>query len=73
MRPQTKRYTRALAGELPAEALPTGERERLVGELHALGWSDDEIADHTRQTTYTTARIRARLGLRAHRARKVPA
>lgn len=69
MQPHTQRYARARAGLEPAETLTTRERERLVGDLHALGWTDVEIAEHTRMTTYTTARIRARVA-RAHRARK---
>jgi len=50
---------------VPAEALPPADRERLVGELWAAGWTDVEIATHTHMSTYTTARIRARLGLDA--------
>lgn len=56
-------------GELPAEILTTAERERLVYELWGYGWTDVEIACHTRMTLYTTARIRARLGLATHPAR----
>ena len=62
-------YERALAGDEPAEALDTDLRELLVTTLHARGWSDVQIAAHTRQTTYTTARIRARLDLPANPAR----
>lgn len=69
---RTRRYERALAGDIPADELPTSERAQLVAELHILGWTDADTAAHTRMTTYTTARIRARLGLRAHHARKVP-
>ena len=57
-------------GELPAEVLTTVEREHLVYELWLDGWTDVEIATHTRMTTYTTGRIRARLGLAAHPARE---
>lgn len=64
----TVRYQRALAGELPAEALTTVERERLVTVLWDAGWSDTDIADWTRMTEYTTARIRTRLGLRPRHA-----
>lgn len=53
-------------GDLPAELLPTRDREALLSELHGAGWTDVEIATHTRLTTYTTGRIRARLGLAAH-------
>ena len=60
-------YARARAGREPAEALTTDDRARLVAELAARGWDDTRIAAHTRQTTYTTARIRDRLGLPATR------
>ena len=39
----------------------------LVAELVVTRkWTDVQIAAHTRQTLYTTARIRARLGLGAN-------
>jgi len=57
-------------GELPAEALTTVEREYLLFDLWSEGWTDVEIACHTRMTLYTTGRIRARLGLAAHPARE---
>jgi hypothetical protein len=60
------RLKRCRAGTEPAEALPQQEREQLVTELWAAGWTDVEIAQHTRMTTYTTGRIRIRLGLAAH-------
>lgn len=60
-------YREALAGREPAEALPTHVRHRLVAQLHGAGWTDVEIAAHTRMTTYTTARIRAGLGLLPNR------
>lgn len=69
----TVRYQRALAGHEPAESLTTREREQLVRALWTAGMTDVEIATHTHLTTYTAARIRARLGLAAHQARKVPA
>lgn len=53
-------------GDLPAEALPTEDRERLLQQLWRAGWTDVEIAAHTRLTTYTAGRIRERLGLQAH-------
>ncbi len=56
-------YAAGLAGHEPAEALTTLDRRRLVAVLHAAGWTDGEIAEHTRMTTYTTARIRGDLGL----------
>lgn len=70
--PTRKSLTRRLAelGEIPAEALSTREREALVRKLHGLGWTDVEIATHTRMTTYTTVRIRGRLGLVANAQRR---
>lgn len=59
----------AMQGLLIAEELPTKARERLFTELHALGWTDLEMAEHTRTTPYTTVRIRERLGLRPNRPR----
>lgn len=53
-------------GREPAELLTTQDREDLVWQLHALGWSDGQIADHTWMTEYTTARIRERIGLAEH-------
>lgn len=57
-------------GDIPAEALPTEDRERLVRQLWRAGWTDVEVATHTRMSTYTTGRIRERLGLPAHRYTK---
>ncbi|GAA0897858.1 hypothetical protein [Pseudonocardia zijingensis] len=56
-------YRAAWDGDEPAEALTPDDRRRLVMDLHDLGWDDERIARHTRQTTYTTARIRGQLGL----------
>lgn len=56
-------YRAARLGREPAEALTTADRHRLVAELHRLGWTDVQIARHTRQTTYTSARVRELLGL----------
>lgn len=56
-------YTACLSGQLPAEALPTTDREQLIRVLHRRGWTDVEIAVHTSMTTYTTARIRSRIRL----------
>jgi DNA-binding NarL/FixJ family response regulator len=53
----------ALDGQLPADALQTTDRQTLVLVLHQRGWSDVEIATHTRMSTYTTARIRERIKL----------
>lgn len=60
-------YERCWAGELPAEVLDPKDRERLVADLWEFGWTDREIAAHTRMTTYTTARIRERQELLARR------
>lgn len=56
----------ARTGHEPAEVLPTYAREWLVHELVCEGWTDVEIATWTRMSTYTTARIRERLGLAAN-------
>ncbi|MEV6879694.1 hypothetical protein [Amycolatopsis sp. NPDC051128] len=53
-------------GDEPAELLSAADRARLVRWFWRLGWTDVEIAQHTSMTTYTTGRIRARLGLAAH-------
>ncbi len=58
-------WKRCWEGTEPAEALPTRDREDLVWQMHELGWSDVQIAEHTRMSLYTTARIRNRLGLSA--------
>lgn len=63
-------YTACLSGQLPAESLPTTDRERLIQVLHGRGWTDVEIAVHTSMTTYTLARIRNRIGLTANVAQK---
>lgn len=63
-------YTRILTacwnGELPAELLERGDRDQLIYELWKAGWTDAEVAAHTRLSTYTSARIRERLGLSVH-------
>jgi hypothetical protein len=57
-------WRRCVAGNEPAEALPTRDREDLIWHpVHDLGWTDREVAEHTRMTEYTTARIRNHLGL----------
>jgi hypothetical protein len=63
-------YRECLTGQLPADYLPTAEREHLIYELWSCGWTDVEIATHARLTTYTTGRIRGRLGLAAHPSTK---
>lgn len=55
-------------GREPAESLTTKDREDLVYHLvHDLKWTDLAIAEHTRMSTPTTARIRERLGLEPNR------
>lgn len=61
-----RRWKGCLSGQIPAEQLPTLEREHLVRLLHRRGWTDLQIAVHTRMTLYTTVRIRERLGLSAN-------
>lgn len=51
------------AGREPAESLDPRDREDLVAGLAGRGWTDLEIAVLTHMTTYTTARIRDRIGL----------
>jgi hypothetical protein len=58
---------RCLAGELLAEELPTHARELVVAWLHRQGCTDAVVASRTGMTTYTAARIRARLSLPVHR------
>lgn len=56
-------YAACRAGRDVAEALSTVDRARLVTELHSAGWTDVEVAAHTRMTTFTAGEIRQRLGL----------
>lgn len=72
-RSRRRRWIAACAGQLPAEALSTRDREDLVWQLHGLGWTDVEIAEHTSMTTYTTARIRTRLGLALNQQKEAAA
>jgi hypothetical protein len=58
---------RCLRGELVAEELTTTARELVVAWAHAYGLTDAAVAARTGMTTYTAARIRARLRLVAHR------
>lgn len=55
------------AGREPAESLDWRDREDLVAALVERGWTDVQVAILTRMTSYTTARIRDRLGLPANR------
>ncbi|MBV9010647.1 MAG: hypothetical protein JO272_01130 [Pseudonocardiales bacterium] len=56
-------YAAALHGHTPAEALVPADQQRLLTELWARGWTDVQIATHTRWTSYVVGRIRERLGL----------
>lgn len=57
-------WVACVEGREPAESLPTKDREDLVYHLvNDLGWTDLQVAEHTRMTTATTTRIRERLGL----------
>lgn len=62
-RSPNERWRQCCAGQLPAEALSQRDREDLIAELVDHGWTDTDIAAHTRLSTYTTGRIRSRLGL----------
>lgn len=59
---------RCLRGELIAEELTSTSRELVVAWLHAQGLTDTEVAERTRMSTYTTSRIRSRLGLPPRRS-----
>jgi len=58
-----------LRGDLLAEELSTTARELVVAWLHREGVPDREVASRTGMSTYTAARIRARLSLPAHHFR----
>lgn len=64
-------WRQCCAGELPAEKLSTRDREDLIAELSELGWSDIDIAEHTKLSTYTVGRIRDRLGLAPNEGRRL--
>lgn len=59
-------WRRCWEGTEPAERLTPRDREDLLYHLHRAGWSDQDIARHTRLSLYTTGRIRDRLGLEPH-------
>lgn len=63
-------YRKCLDGHEPAESLTSYDRQRLVLTLHNRGWSDVQIAQHARMTTYTTGRIRRLIGLEPNGAWK---
>lgn len=66
MRRPSRKLLAALAGELVAEELNPKDRDTLLRTLHARGWSDRQISEHTRWTPHTVARLRTRLGLTAN-------
>jgi hypothetical protein len=62
-------YRRALQRGVvsePGEALTPNDRRRLIHTLWTFGWTDQQIADWTGWTLYTTARLRDSLELRQH-------
>ncbi|MPZ67354.1 MAG: hypothetical protein GEU83_18240 [Pseudonocardiaceae bacterium] len=71
-RPDTRPLLRAdlkarcWRGAEPAESLDPADRAQLLTELCAAGWTDTEIATHTRMSTHTTGRIREQLGLESN-------
>jgi hypothetical protein len=66
-------YRAALYGREPAEVLCGADRDLLWRTLLEQGWPARRIAEHTRTSTYTTGRIRERLGLSANPAVRHPA
>ena len=46
-----RRWAACYRGTEPAEALDARDREDLIYDLHALGWTDLQIALHTRTTS----------------------
>lgn len=66
---RARRLRAALAGELVGEALDPQDHQQLVCELHAAGFDDVELAEHTGWSTYTVGRIREQLGLAANGGR----
>jgi hypothetical protein len=59
---------RCLRGELLAEELTVSARELAVTWLHRQRLTDAQIGARVGLSTYTAARIRARLHLPAHKA-----
>lgn len=60
----------ALTGQLPAEALCRDDGDLVLLHLHGYGWTDVQIAEHTRWSAYTVGRKRRRLHLDANRPMK---
>lgn len=65
-------YQAAEAGQLPAEALTAHDRRLLVRQFVAAGMTDDEIAQRTRWTLYTTARVRESIDVPPNRPTTAP-
>lgn len=61
---RSRLYRAAQCGDIPAEALPPREADQLMRHLMRIGLTDLEIAEHTRWSTYTVSRKRARLQLK---------
>lgn len=60
-------YRLALEGRIPAEALETRLRWRLVAELHRAGLNDVQVGEWTLLSAYTAGRIRSSMGLKPNR------
>lgn len=45
---QAQAYDKAYRGEYSAQCLAPVNRDRLIGELRGEGWSDEQIATHTK-------------------------
>lgn len=58
-----ERYNACMRGTVPAESLALRDADLLIKALHGMGWTLDEIAGHTRWSTYTVGRKLDRLGL----------
>lgn len=71
-RRERDQYRLAVQGLIPAEALPTHLRWRLICDLHRLGLTDSEIGEHTATTEYTVRRIRTGMGLSPNRSVNIP-
>lgn len=56
-------YTAAVAGAVPGGQLPMEDRYRLIRDLHGIGWTDEQIADHTHGTLSSITAARQRMGL----------
>lgn len=59
-------FAAVMAGEEPADALTSGDRRLLVARLWEQGMTDVEVAEVTRMTMFSSARIRTELDLPAN-------